>query len=71
MIRSGTADELHQILLACAGERRVDEFFEQRVGLAIDHAVALLNRRAADSPARGGSCQCRAGRETVRPLVVR
>ena len=41
-------DELHQILLACAGERRVDEFFEQRVGLAIDHAVALLNRRAAD-----------------------
>ena len=40
--------ELREILLAGADERRLGEFFEQRVGLAIDHAVALQDRGPSD-----------------------
>ena len=48
MISSGTVGELREVVLAGAVERRLGEFFEQRVGLAIDDAVALLDGRAAD-----------------------
>jgi hypothetical protein len=40
--------EFSEVVLACTGERRVGEFFEQRVGLAIDDAIALLDGGAPD-----------------------
>ena len=40
--------EVGEIVLARAVERGVGEFLQQRVGLAIDDAVALLDRGAAD-----------------------
>jgi hypothetical protein len=40
--------ELGQVVLAYAGERRVGEFFEERMCLAIDDTIALLDGRAPD-----------------------
>ena len=40
--------ELGEIVLAGAVERGIGEFFEQGVGLAIEDAIALLDRGAAD-----------------------
>ena len=48
MMSSGTVASSVEVVLARAGEGGVGEFFEQRVGLAVDDAVALLDRRAAD-----------------------
>ena len=44
----GHAGQLGQIGLACVGERCLGEFFEEGVGFAVDDAVALLDRGAAD-----------------------
>ena len=48
MISSGTVGEVGEIVLARAIERGVGEFLEQRVGFAIEDAIALLDRGAAD-----------------------
>ena len=48
MIRSGTVGELCEIVLPGADERRLGEFFEQGVGFAIDHAIALQDGGAPD-----------------------
>src|SRR5947207_6281017 len=37
-----------EMVFARAGDRRIGEFFETRVRLALDHAITLLNRRPAD-----------------------
>lgn len=39
---------LHYVVLARTGEGVLCEFFEQRVGLAVDDAIALLDRRTPD-----------------------
>ena len=44
----GHAGQLGQIGLAGVGERCLGEFFEEGVGFAVDDAVALLDRGAAD-----------------------
>ena len=48
MISSGTTVELGEEVLAGAVERRIGDLFEQRVRLAIDHAVPLVDRGAAE-----------------------
>ena len=40
--------EIREVFFARPGERRVGEFIEQRVGLAVGDAVPLLNDRVAD-----------------------
>src|SRR5204862_1412818 len=40
--------EFGEIVLSRAGERGVGEFFEERVSLAVDDAIALLDRGASD-----------------------
>ena len=40
--------QFREVVLARAGERGLGEFFEQRVRLAIDDAIALQDRGAAD-----------------------
>jgi hypothetical protein len=40
--------QLREVVFARAGERRLGEFFEQRMRLTIDHAIALQDRRTAD-----------------------
>ena len=44
----GHAGQIGQIVLARLGERRLGELLEEGVGFAVDDAVALLNRGAAD-----------------------
>ena len=48
MISSGTVARSARYVLAGAVERGVGEFLEQRVRFAIEDAIALLDRRAAD-----------------------
>lgn len=50
-----------------AGERRLGEFLQQRVRLAIDHAIALLNRSAPDR--LGQVALARARRAQKEPVV--
>ena len=45
----GHAGQVGQIVLAGFGERRLGELFEEGVRLAVDDAIALLDRGAADS----------------------
>jgi len=40
--------EIGEVRLARAVERRIGELLEERVGFAIDDAIALLDHRAAD-----------------------
>jgi hypothetical protein len=40
--------QLREVVLACARERGLGEFLEQRMGLAIHDAVTLQNGRATD-----------------------
>ena len=70
MISSGTALSRGEVVLAGAVERGVGELFEQHVRLAVEHAVALLDRGEADAPGRGGSCRCRAARGRARPRAL-
>jgi hypothetical protein len=62
--------QFHEIVLARARERRLREFLEQRMGLAIDDAVALQNGRATD-----GLCEVAfagAGRVSyMMPIILR
>ena len=44
----GHAGQLGQIVLASLGECRLGELLKERVGFAVDDAVALLDRGAAD-----------------------
>ena len=48
MISSGTVARSARYVLACAVERGVGEFLEERVRLAVEDAIALLDRGAAD-----------------------
>ena len=47
-MKQGHAGQLGQIVLAGLGERRLGELFEEGVRLAVDDAIALLDRGAAD-----------------------
>jgi hypothetical protein len=40
--------QLSQVVLAGTGERRVGDFFQERVRFAIDDAIALLDGRVSD-----------------------
>ena len=44
--------QLREVVFAGTGERRLGQFFEQRVGLAVDDAIPLENRGAADRLAK-------------------
>ena len=48
MIEQRHGRELREVVLACAGERGVGEFFQQRVRFAVDDAIALLDGGASD-----------------------
>ena len=48
MMSSGTVDQELHVLFARAVERGFGEFLEQDVGLAVEHAIALLDGGLAD-----------------------
>ena len=70
MMSSGTVAEIGEEVLARAVERGVGDLLEERVGLAVDDAVALLDRGAADG--LGEVALAGAGRaEEERVLALR
>jgi len=62
MISSGTVVQLLHQLLAPAIERGIGQFFEQSVGFAIQHAVALLDDGVSDGLCAVTFAACQAGR---------
>ena len=71
MISSGTVGQLREIRLAGAVERGVGDLLEQRVGLAIDDAIALLDRGAADRLGEMALAGAGWARERARPRAAR
>ena len=70
MMSSGTVARSARYVLARAVERGVGEFLEERVGFAIEDAIALLDHRAADG--LGQMTLARAGwAEKERVLALR
>jgi hypothetical protein len=62
--------DFREVVLARAGERRLGEFFEQGVGFAIDDAIALENRGAADR-LRQVTLPRPGGTNYIMPIVFR
>jgi hypothetical protein len=61
--------QFRKVVLACAGQGRIGQFFEQGVCLAVDHAVALLNGGAPDRLCQTAFAGARrAEKERIFPL---